>query len=561
YASYDFTEDLKFTTRVSSQFQHRKRSRYQGLLSHRAGVTQLDIDNQSKITVTTDNFLSYNKSIDKHDFGAVIGMNSEQSKIEFSTARGTGYQFDYVQTLDAATVLASAASYQLEESLLSYFGRVNYAYDGKYLASVSYRRDGSSRFGEDVKFGNFTAFSLGWRISEEEFMENNELFSSLKARFSYGLTGNNNLDTRALMVDYYPSLALLSPSTATTEGGGTGTGFNPLNIANPNLQWERSVEFNPGIDFGIFGGAISGSIDYYNRTSDQLLLSNPVSYTTGFAEALVNIGTVENKGYEVELRSKNITKDNFKWSTTLLASMNKNNLVDFAESDGQIKNVDSKRAAEWINSVGNPISSFYGWVVDKDIPLEYLSNPFHPIGAEAQDVYVKDLNGDGIIDDEDKAILGNPYPDLVWSITNDFKFGNIDLNFIFQGSHGAEVRNMGDQYLFNQFNSGQDFISSTPNQEFIKQKIFTNDIIQDASYIALRTINLGYNIPQKLVSKYGLSKMRIYATGQNLIYITADDYTGYNPESIYETDATTFGYQRAGSPIQKTVSVGLNLEF
>ena len=215
-----------------------------------------------------------------------------------------------------------------------------------------------------------------------------------------------------------------------------------------------------------------------------------------------------------------------------------------------------------INLIGNPILSFYGWVVDRDIPLEYIINPYFPIGAQAQDVYVKDLNGDGLIDDDDKTILGDPYPDLIWSFTNEFEIGNVDVSFMFQGSHGAEVRNMGDQYLFNHFNSSQDFnTATTPNQGFIREKIFTNDIIQDASYISLRNVNIGYSFSKDFANKLGLSKARFYAAGQNLLYFTADNYTGFNPESIDNTSPTTYGYQRAGSPIYRTISLGLNIEF
>ncbi|MGB0789666.1 MAG: SusC/RagA family TonB-linked outer membrane protein, partial [Marinirhabdus sp.] len=314
--------------------------------------------------------------------------------------------------------------------------------------------------------------------------------------------------------------------------------------------------------FSLFNNFLSGSVDYYKRTSDELLLYNPISVTTGFGNALVNLGVVENKGIEVELRTRNISTENFRWATTLLLSKNENELVDFADSNGQIQNVDSKRAAEWINLEGQPISSFYGWVVDRDIPLEFIKNPYFPIGAEAQDVYVKDLNGDGLIDDDDKTIIGNPYPDLIWSLSNEVRFKNVDLSFLLQGSHGAEIRNMGDQYLFNQFNSNQDFISSTPDQGFIRQKIFTNDIIQDASYVALRNFNLGFSFTDGMLDTLGFfDSFRVYASGQNLFYWTADGYTGFNPESINDTSPTTYGYQRAGSPIFKTISLGLNIEF
>ena len=378
---------------------------------------------------------------------------------------------------------------------------------------------------------------------------------------SYGVTGNNDFRTGNRVVDNYPYLAILDDTTTGVSGGNSTLVVNPLNIANPDLKWERQVEINPGLEFGLFNNIVSGSVDYYSRTSDQLLLYNPISSTTGFTNALVNLGEVENSGIEIELRTRNITKENFKWSTTFIGSKNKNNLNNFADSNGQIQNIDSKRASEWINLEGNPISSFYGWVVERDIPREFLSNPFHPINAESQDVYVKDLNGDGLIDDDDKTILGNPYPDFVWSLTNEFKIGAVDLSFMFQASHGAEIRNMGDQYIFNHFNSGQDFISSTPNQEFIKEKIFTSDIIQDASYLALRNVNVGYTFNNQVLEKLKMSKLRVYLSGQNLMYLTASDYTGFNPESVDNTSATTYGYQRAGSPVYSTVTLGLNLEF
>lgn len=563
YAKYNITEDLSFKTTVLGDFQNTKRDRWQGVLSNRNGAAaaNLNISTENRIHIVTDNLLSYNKTIEKHEISAILGFSAEKYNTSFESISATGYDSDLLRTISAATTISNSESFEYESRLISYFGRVNYAYDDKYLLSLSLRRDGYSAFGQGSKYGNFPAASIGWIVSNEDFMKESEVVNMLKLRFSYGTTGNPFFDTGDDIINNYPYLSLIQSSTAVI-GGSPTTAFNPINIANPDLKWERSIEINPAIDFALFNNVISGSFDYYKRTSDQLLLNNPISSTTGFTEALVNLGEVENKGIEIELRSMNISKENFRWSSTLLVSKNENELVDFADSNGLIQSVDSKRAAEWINLEGNPISSFYGWVVDRDIPLEFIKDPYHPIGAEAQDVYVKDLNGDGLIDDEDKAILGNPYPDLVWSFTNDFKIGNFDLSFMFQGNHGAEVRNMGDQYLFNQFNSSQDYISSTPDQEFIKQKIFTDDIIQDASYIALRNINIGYNFSNTLLSKLGvITKARIYASGQNLIYVTADDYTGFNPESINRTSPTTYGYQRAGSPIFRTLSLGLNLEF
>jgi len=561
FLQYKIMDGLKFKSVLSGDFQNTEQDRWQGVLSNRNGASaaSLSLATQNRIHLVNENYLMYDREIGKHEFNSVLGFSAEKYDTKASTISGAGYDSDLIKTISAATLISGASSTEYQSRFLSVFGRANYAYDYKYLASVSFRRDGSSVFGPDSKYGVFPAVSVGWVASQESFLKDNAVVDYLKLRMSYGFTGNNRLDTNDDLIDNYPYIALLNASTAVVDGA-VVTGFNGINIANPNLQWERSKEINPGIDFALFDNFLSGSVDYYQRTSDQLLLYNPISATTGFSEALINRGEVTNSGIELELTANLIKRKDFRWSTSFIASKNENELVDFADSDGQIQNVDSKRAAEWINAVGNPISSYYGWVVDRDIPTEFLKEPFHPIGAEAQDVYVKDLNGDGLIDDDDKTILGNPYPDLVWSLNNDFSFGGLDLAIMVQGSHGAEIRNMGDQYLFNQFNSGQDFVSETPDQGFIKQKIFTDDIIQDASYISLRNVTLGYNFDKSMFNG-AFSRARVYVAGQNLIYKTAADYTGFNPESINTTSATTYGYQRAGSPIQRTVSVGVNLEF
>lgn len=563
YMQYNITDALSFRASLGGDFQNTSRKRFWGEKSNNIGpsVIELTLSDENTIHIVTEEYLSYNKTFGNHDVSAVAGFAAEKWDTSFKTVTGAGYENEYIKTISAATIISEKESIDYQRRLLSVFGRLNYAYKDKYLASLSFRRDGGSVFGPDNKYGDFPSASVGWVISKEKFMRDSEVFNNLKFRFSYGVTGNLNLDTGDKLIDNYPYLALLTASTAVVDNS-LVTGFNPINIANPFLQWERSVEINPGIDFGLFNNVISGSFEYYQRNSDQLLLNNPISSTTGFTNALVNLGEVENRGFELELRTRNVSNQNFKWSTTILGSINENELVSFGDSNGLIQNVDDKRAAEWINLIGNPISSFYGWVVDREIPKEFIKNPYFPVGGQAQDVYVKDLNGDGLIDDDDKTILGSPYPKLIWSFTNEFQLGDVDISFMFQGSHGAQVRNMGDQYLFNHFNSAQDFNpATTPDQGFIREKIFTNSIVQDASYIALRNVNIGYNFSQDLVSKIGLSKARLYAAGQNLLYFTADDYTGFNPESIYNTSPTTYGYQRAGSPIYRTVSLGLNLEF
>lgn len=563
YAKLKIADGLNFRTSLSGNYQDTNRRRWQGVKANRNGASaaQLDLWDINRTRVVFDNILTYDTEINGHEINAIVGTSAEEVDNSYATTRGTGYESDLIQTITAATTIALGESYTFENNLLSFFGRVNYAYNDKYLVSLSYRRDASSVFGLDNKYGNFPAASIGWNVGREDFLADNNLISRLKLRLSYGVTGNNSLDAGDILIENYPSLSLLGTSTAVVNGE-IVSGINALNVANPELQWEGSIEFNPGIDFGILEDRLTGSLDFYNRTSNQLLLNNPVSSTTGFTTALVNIGEVSNTGIEFEMRTRNVVTSNFTWATTAIASRNENTLLDFADSDGQIQSVDSKRPAEWINLEGHPISSFYGYVVDREIPLEYITDPYHPVGATSQDIYVKDLNGDGLIDDDDKTILGDPYPNFIWSVTNEFRIFDFDFSFMLQGSHGAEVRNIADQYLFNQFNSQQDFTADTPDQEFIQQRIFTSDQVMNASYVSLRNINLGYNVPSSAVAATRfLNSARLYVAAQNLLYIMADDYTGWNPEAIRETSPTTYGYQRGGSPIFRSFTVGLKAGF
>ncbi len=583
YGQYNIMDDLSFKTTLAGSYDDTKRIDYLGTQAKESPTdAYMQEISQKENYVIFDNFFNYNKTLGNHDLGVTAGVSVESRNYFFSSMKGTGFTNDVVQQITNATSISEFDGFEWQKRGISYVSRVNYAYSSKYLASVSMRRDGSSIFGSDYKYGNFPAVSVGWNIAKEDFLRESDFVNNLKFRASYGVTGNDRLNTGSvdpdaqgseptlstgnILVDYYPHLALLGAANSSyVVDGSVQAGFSPVNIANPELKWERLIEINPGIDFGVLNNKISGSIDWYRRTSDQLLLNNPISATTGFSGALVNLGEVRNEGWELELRTKNISSEKFRWNTTLIATTNKNTLIDFADSNGQITSVDPSRPAEWINLEGMPISNYYGYVVDKEIPLEFLDRPYRHVGAQSGLVYVKDLNGDGVLDEEDKTVLGNPYPELIWSFSNEFSFGDVDFSFMFQGSHGAEVRNIADHYLFSN-NNNRTLVANAageeaPNQGFMVDKYFTNSIVQDASYIALRNVNIGYNLPKDVLEKFGVSGLKIYATGQNLIYKTADNYTGWNPEATDKTSPTQYGYQRGGSPIYSTISVGLNLDF
>ena len=569
YLQYEIMDGLVARSSLGITTNQRKRTRWDGTKHHQSGTSRAEyyLQNRYSMRIISDNTLSYNTQVGNHEISALAGVTVQKRNSELSQIVGTGYSNDLLKNLQGATTIVAEEDFNVEKNKIGFFGRLSYSYDNKYLLNASFRRDGSSVFGVQSKWGNFPALSVGWNIANEDFLAESDLFTTLKLRASYGLTGAENFNVGDEVVNALPYLAQLDTTNAVTDGS-IAAGVSPKNIANLLLQWEASEELNPGLDFGLLYNRISGSIDYYKRTSDQLLLNNPVSYVTGFNNGIVNLGKVENSGWELELRTKNIVGADFSWNTSLIASTNKNVLLDYGESDGALTEDGFNRSSQWINSVGNPISSFYGYVMDKDLANEYWDSPWIPINGQSEDVIVKDLNGDGLITDDDKTILGNPYPEIVWSLTNEFNFGNFDFSFMIQGSQGAEVKNIGDQYFFSQWNGAttdeQAVVDAgiISDASFLKPRIHTDDVVMSAGYFSLRNVNLGYTFTEDLVSKLGISSCRLYLSGQNLIYITSDDYHGFNPEYIDSNNTPqSYGAQRAGTPLYRTMTFGLNVNF
>jgi len=569
YLQYELMDGLIAKTSLGVTIEQRKRTRWDGTQHHASGASRAQylLNNRFKTRLISDNTLSYNTQIGDHEISALAGITVQKRKEETSQIVGTGYTNDLLKNLQGATTIVSEGEYNIEKNKIGYFGRVSYAYADKYLVNASFRRDGSSVFGINSKWGNFPAVSVGWNMDREDFLSESNILSKLKLRVSYGLTGAENFNVGDDLINAWPYLAQLDNTNAITDGS-ISTGVSPNNIANLLLQWEASEEFNPGLDYGFLNGKISGSLDYYKRTSDQLLLNNPVSYVTGFNNGIVNLGKVENSGWEFELRTNNVSNENFSWKSTLIASTNKNELLEYGESNGALTEDGFGRNSQWINLVGNPISSFYGYVVDKELADEYWDSPWIPINGMSEDVIVKDLNGDGLITDDDKTILGDPYPEIIWSLTNDFKFGNFDFSFMIQGSQGAEIKNIGDQYFFSHW------VGATTDEQavvdagiisdasFLQPRVQTNDVVMSAGYFSLRNVNIGYSLPEDVLSKIGMASCRVYATGQNILYITSDDYHGFNPEFIDGNNTPqSYGAQRAGTPLFRTISIGLNVNF
>lgn len=554
FIKLDITDDLYFKQTFGGDFRFTKNTRWAGIEASRNGAADSESTRSTQVRwhSVSESLLNYMKTYGKHSVSAVGGYAYEAWQTELTGFEAAGFSNDLIQTIPAAN-LVGGQTLQYDETLISWLARVNYDFGDRYLLSASIRRDGSSKFGPDSKYGWFPAVSTGWAVHREKFFPYNDVLNELKIRVSYGVTGNNN------GIGEYDHLGLISP-----VGTGFGAiGYNATNIENPNLRWEKLVEINPGIDMVLFNGKMNLSVDYYRRDSEDLLLNVPIPSVSGFETALVNKGAVRNEGFELEFLTKNVSTRNFSWTTSGLLTRNVNTLIDFAGADGLISIVDSKRPAEWIAQEGNPISSFYGYVVDREIPLEFINNPYYPINAQSQDIYVRDLNGDGVIDPDDRTILGSPYPDFIWSVSNNLRYRNFDLSIMFQGSHGAEVRNISSQYIKNEFSSNQDYVTGFEDADLVTQRIFTSDDIQDASYVALRNFNLGYSFSKRGLAKLGIQRFRLYVAAQNLLYFWAEDYEGYNPEGIDQGlgNPLTYGYQRGPAPLYRSFSVGVNLDF
>lgn len=584
YAEYKLAKGLKFRQNLFGD------TRSTVTRSERGIEFSSNLSNDTERTDRTDirdhfgaeTLLTYKRDLKKHTINTVGGLAYEYWEYGRTLIDAGGFINDATDVIaigDDSVVTTLLG----EETLVSSFARLNYDYDDKYILSLNARVDGSTRFAPGAQYGFFPAASIGWRISNENFLRDSNFLTDLKLRTSYGVSGSRDINS-----DVFLSLYRSQTNFAAVAYNGE-QGVKATTLGNSDLTWESLIEFNPGLDVEFGNGAFGMSLDYFERTSVDLLLEQPIGSVTGIPVALSNTGEVVNTGYEVELRSRLVNNANFQWNISAIASTSENEVTEFGSGEPLITALDDENLpTEFITQVGGPISSFYGFVYDSDPSLAFIQDPFDRPNSATGQVYVKDLNGDGEIDDDDKTVLGDPYPDIVWSVTNDFQIHNFDISFLVQGSHGAQVRALGlrdlrqettgdnsieviqQEFIDSAFESGfefsDDFDRNVPNSQALRSRFLTSDHIQSADFVALRNFNVGYSFPSHALEQFKLSKLRLYITGENLLYLTADGYFGFNPEDQSFTSGnanqpTTQGIQRVATPISKTISVGLNLEF
>ncbi len=507
-----------------------------------------------------ESILRYNTSLGKHNLNSVLGFEYTERNFYQQESEAVGYTDDFnnnIALADGGTTYTNNGT----DKLVSYFGRVDYNFDEKYLLQVSARTDGSTRFGTNKRFGFFPAASAGWVLTNEDFLSSSDLVTFLKVRASYGVSGSNEISN-----DIYESLYRFE-ETFSTIGYNNETGVKATTLANQNLGWEKLIEFNPGVDVTFGRGLINLSADYYTRTSKDLILFAPVAAAYGTDNWLQNIGEVKNEGVELELNGRVLSNEDFSWIAGANFALNRNTVKSLGNNEQIISRIDQDtRPTEFIAKVGQPITSFYGYVYEKEIPLEWVDNPFNRFNNDFADVYVKDLNNDGIIDDEDRTELGSPYPDFTWGFNSDFKIYDFDFSFQWQGSHGAEVRVADLDQLYYASESAVNEVANFPDADLTVHRRYTSDHIQDASFVTMRNITLGYTFSKKFTSKNNFDKLRLYLTGENLLFFTAKGYEGFNPEAAGQTSDNantplTAGYQRGDGPVVRTISAGINFQF
>ena len=519
-----------------------------------------------KQTFVNENTLSYDRVIGQnHNVSALAGMSYNMGSFNNWQIRSAGgFGTDDISTLNAANNINVGSTFTTENkhTMLSYFGRVQYNFAERYLLSATIRRDGSSRFGEDTKWGTFPSASVGWRISEESFMESIGLINDLKLRASWGISGNNTIGN-------YAHIALLDFSNY-TFGNNVATGQVPANAPNPNLGWEESRTIDVGFDMGLFENRIFTSFDYYTKTNSNLLLDIPVPTATGFSNALTNIGEVYNKGWEFELTTRNITGD-FNWTTNLNLSHNTNEVRQLGPNNTPVE------AGEFgtfhrILQIGQPLWSIYVVQQDGILTQQDIDNGVPLYGNQtAGDPRYVDANGDGEISPDDRVIAGKPNPDYVWGVTNTFSFKGFDLRVLLQGQRGGEIYSLFGRAMDR---PGQGLVENTlglhrdrwrspedpgaglrgkanSNFGFLKSDAW----LYSSDYWRVRNITLGYDLGQLIQNKSLVQGARVYVSAEN--WFGDDKYEGgFNPEAI-----NTGGDDYGAFPLAKSMTIGLNLTF
>ncbi|GAB3707846.1 TonB-dependent receptor [Spirosoma flavus] len=519
-----------------------------------------------------ENTLTYKKTIGDHRIEALAGYTTQMSKTNSLSLTAGPYPNDLVQTINAAPTINTWGQNVNEWSIISYLGRINYGFKDKYLLTATVRSDGSSRFGAQSRYATFPSLAGAWRISEEDFLRNNPYVNSLKLRVSYGRSGNNNIGD-------YSHLASINPGSYVF--GNTQVTASYVGLSNPYLTWEESEQVDGGLDVELLNSRVSLTLDYYNRTSKNMLLNDVIPAITGFNSQVVNKGNVRNRGVEISLGVRPLVGE-LKWDVNANIAFNRNKVLALNDNGDRILSGNNDSNPTHVTVVGQPIGQFFGFVLEGVYSDADIADPNL---IKTQQVYAgnpkyKDVNGDGMINDFlDYAIIGNPHPKFTYGLTNNLTYKRFNLGVIVNGQYGGQVMNGLRQTVDNLqgfFNVREEWVnrwrsSSSPGTGMLYgvPKLTpswghrVNTLwVEDASFLRIANVSLGYSLPDNLVKKTGfISGCRFYLTIQNLAMFTR--YEGANPEGQSQAINNTLapGFDMSSYPLARTTSLGLNLQF
>ena len=583
YLEYKPIKDLVIKTSMNAEF-YQSEYFYFSPSTATSGINiTLPTTSQSVIETVDDfswlneNTVTYSKDVGEHSFELLGGFTFQQFRRDRNRIQADTFSDDRLPIVQGALNINRGGTYSgvQEYSLVSFLSRLTYNYKGKYLLTAAVRSDGSSRFGNENRWGTFPSVSLGWIASDEKFLENASAISLLKLRGSYGVTGNNNIGN-------YTQYALINNTVNAVFNGVTAPGSAVTSLANPNLGWETTKQFDTGLDLSLFDNRISFVYDYYTKNTTNLLYNVQVPQESGFTNFSDNIGEIHFWGHEFGLNTINTT-GKFKWKTNANISFNRNEVVALADG------IDRVYGDFHITQVGKPFGQFYGHIADGVYmnQQDLDSSPQVPGRSTVGSIKLVDVNGDGIItnggDDDDRAIMGNPFPDFTYGITNTIEYGNFDFSILGTGSQGNEVlvrhiystANLDGvfnllkdvKYRFRSVdNPGRGFYGTTVgggNVTGIERDWVNSRFVANASYFNIRNITLGYTIPG--LEQY-FKSARLYASVQN-VYIFTKYWGGPNPEISTQPDGNgdggnlSQGVDYSGYPIPRIFSIGLNLNF
>ncbi|MFN3801541.1 SusC/RagA family TonB-linked outer membrane protein [Belliella pelovolcani] len=573
-AKYKVTEGLNFNVRVGADvlnFSERRYTpdNYPGSSSTAEGGSG-SFSTNNPIKWVAEAFIDYSKVFEGgHSLNLVAGHNREENLISSSFVRGIQFPGDRFRYIGAAALVNEGSNNFVGWGLESYFGRVNYSFKERYLFSSSFRADASSRFGPNNRWGYFPSVSAGWRINEEAFMSDLDLFSDLKLRGSFGLTGNQEIGNFSWRGLVGAGNYLGSPSIV------------PVQLGNPDLKWENTAQTDIGLDMGLFNGRLTLVADYYYKKTTDLLFARPIPTQNGYGSYQSNIGSVENKGWEFTVSTVNIDRPNgLNWRTDLNLTFNRNKILELYEGEDVFYGFGGNSL---VLREGFPIGTFYGLIADGVFATQAdVPDSRQAFGIRAGDMNYRDINGDGIITDDDFTVIGNAQPKFFGGFTNTFSYKGFDAQIFMQFSYGNEIWNAAGSFQEGMFaNFFDDNNRATVENRWRSEdnpgngqvpraawdvsanrnnQSNTTRFIEDGSYLRVKNLVIGYRLPQQTLERLKLRSVRFYAQAQNLLTFT--NYSGFDPEVNFAgTSNTTIGVDFYTFPQPRTYTFGVNIGF